>query len=409
VLAALVALLASGCTGDPASDAGATLAQNVPIGLLTATTGDDAAGGKSATQGAQLAIDVVNDAYTDLPLPLAAASGLQGGARLSLVVGDTAAAAEIEQRATELVRTRQAAGLVLADDLAVARAVGRQSDQLNVALVDALNSADVLADLSRSGHFRIAPSDRVLMETTFGLLHRLEAQRRRVERIVLVAGAGPGVTIEELQTSVTDVAGRFGFLISTTVPLTTPTPNVSDIQARVNSAQADVVLFAVANAAQAAAAADLATRVRGVRSVVAFGPGVGSLDQLRTPPLDLLRTAGWSTEYAKRHPVAAAVTALYERKFRMPMDGIAAATFTATLSLAAAINQAGSSDPASVREAMQQLSLAATQTIMPWNGLRFDANGLNQLAAGVVEQRVPSGFQVVYPNELAAMTLSWPA
>jgi branched-chain amino acid transport system substrate-binding protein len=247
------------------------------------------------------------------------------------------------------------------------------------------------------------------METTFGLLHRLEAQRRRVDRIVLVAGASPGMTIDELQRAVVDVAGRFGFLIAGTVPLTTATPNVTDIQSRVSTAQADVVLFAVSNAAQAAAAADLAGRIRGQRSVVAFGPGVGALDQLRTPPLELLRTAGWSTDYARRHPVAAAVAAMYERKYRTPMDSVAAATFTATLSLAIAINQAGKADPASVREAMQQLSLAATQTIMPWNGIRFDANGSNQLAAGVVEQRVPNGFQVVYPNELAAMTLTWPA
>jgi hypothetical protein len=39
---------------------------------------------------------------------------------------------------------------------------------------------------------------------------------------------------------------------------------------------------------------------------------------------------------------------------------------------------------------------------MPWNGVRFDGNGVNQLAAGVVEQRSQNGYLVVHPAELAA-------
>jgi branched-chain amino acid transport system substrate-binding protein len=54
-----------------------------------------------------------------------------------------------------------------------------------------------------------------------------------------------------------------------------------------------------------------------------------------------------------------------------------------------------------VRNAVQALTLPVTQTIMPWNGVRFDGNGVNQLAAGVVEQRSPNGYLVVHPAELA--------
>ena len=53
--------------------------------------------------------------------------------------------------------------------------------------------------------------------------------------------------------------------------------------------------------------------------------------------------------------------------------------------------------------------MPATQTIMPWDGIRFDGNGSNQLGAAVVEQRLPSGFQVVHPTELAAAKLRWPS
>ena len=52
--------------------------------------------------------------------------------------------------------------------------------------------------------------------------------------------------------------------------------------------------------------------------------------------------------------------------------------------------------------------MPATQTIMPWNGIRFDSTGSNQLASSVIEQQTGSGYQVVYPNELAAAKITWP-
>jgi hypothetical protein len=44
---------------------------------------------------------------------------------------------------------------------------------------------------------------------------------------------------------------------------------------------------------------------------------------------------------------------------------------------------------------------------MPWNGVRFGANGQNQLAAAVVEARAPGGYQVVFPRELATVPMVW--
>ena len=86
----------------------------------------------------------------------------------------------------------------------------------------------------------------------------------------------------------------------------------------------------------------------------------------------------------------------------------AASAFTATMALAVSLDTAKSFGVSEVRAAVQQLNLPATQTIMPWNGIRFDGTGNNQLAASVIEQQTGNGFQVVYPNELAAAKITWP-
>ncbi len=95
------------------------------IGLLTPKTGDAAATGLEAIRGAELAIDVVNNPYPNLPLPLAAESGLHNGVQLALAVGDTQGAPErVEEQASRLVN-EGAVGLVMADDLAVAKSASR--------------------------------------------------------------------------------------------------------------------------------------------------------------------------------------------------------------------------------------------------------------------------------------------
>jgi branched-chain amino acid transport system substrate-binding protein len=105
------------------------------------------------------------------------------------------------------------------------------------------------------------------------------------------------------------------------------------------------------------------------------------------------------------------VAELYQRRFGVAMSDAAAGVFTAMLTLAMAVDAAGPADPsgnsARVRAALRRVSLPATQTIMPWDGVRFDGSGQNQLAAAVVEQRAPGGFQVVYPREVATLPLMW--
>jgi len=122
----------------------------------------------------------------------------------------------------------------------------------------------------------------------------------------------------------------------------------------------------------------------------------------------VLRVMSWSPDWARRNPVARAVAELYERRFDAALTETAAAAFTATLTLAQAIDRAGSVDAARIRGALLQTWLASSQTAMPWDGLRFDTTGQNQLAGAVIEQGTKGGYVVVYPPELAGAPLVWP-
>ena len=83
---------------------------------------------------------------------------------------------------------------------------------------------------------------------------------------------------------------------------------------------------------------------------------------------------------------AAAVATRYQERFDTPMSEPAAMAFTATLTLAMALDAAGDTAAPAVRAALRQLSVPATRMIVPWTGIQFGENGQNELAAAVVRE-----------------------
>ncbi|MEU7867927.1 ABC transporter substrate-binding protein [Dactylosporangium sp. NPDC049140] len=396
------ALLMSACTGS--AKPVATTPANVAIGLLVPTSGPNAQLGQQATLGARLAIEVVNRDVPNkpLPLPLGAGVGLHGGTKITLLTGDTASAPEkIEKEAGKLVDDG-AVGLVLADTIDVAQSTSRSADYLGVSLVDALSTSDSFAENNRNGHFRIQPTDRSSVNTALDLLYRYKSTNGQIKRVVTAAGAPSGELIGKevanLKSSIEDLSQAAGYDVAGKdhiLPLAGSEAGQPNGQVQ----KGDAVLAIVTTPAEASVANDLAGRLKGTAPVIAIGPGVAALDGVKNPVA--MRTAGWSNEFAARNPTAQVVGAMFEQAYHTKLTEVAADAFMATLTLVMAMDQASDYSKQSVRNAVQQLTLPATQTIMPWNGVRFDGTGVNQLAAAVVEQRTQNGYMVVYPAELS--------
>src|SRR5262245_35369112 len=94
---ALLATLAVGLAGCGAHGGGSGAQQTeVKIAGLWPLSGSNATQGTDVLHGAELAVEIVNGTY-DLNLPLAKEAGLPGlgGAKLTLVTGDTQGKPEI--------------------------------------------------------------------------------------------------------------------------------------------------------------------------------------------------------------------------------------------------------------------------------------------------------------------------
>jgi branched-chain amino acid transport system substrate-binding protein len=116
----------------------------------------------------------------------------------------------------------------------------------------------------------------------------------------------------------------------------------------------------------------------------------------------------WSRDLADRKPVIAQVGKLYKERYKKDMDGTPARAFTAMMTLADAINRAGSTDPEKIRQALVATNLGEKDTIMPWEGVKFDAKGQNTLTRGIFIQIQGGAPHTVWPFELAPAKLVWP-
>jgi branched-chain amino acid transport system substrate-binding protein len=399
VLLSLGAVVAGGCTAPEQS---LSPAEPVVVGVLVDSSQAEAAGA-DAVRGGELAAELVNGSYPELGVPLAAAAGLPGlgGAQLVVEVAETGGDPDAAEAATgQRLAGGQVAGLVVADSADVVAVAAAYATRQGVAMVDVATSAEFLLDLGLEWYFRTGPTDRTLAEAGFALLAADPPSGDSRAAVVLTAASESGPAAAS---QVPGLARAAGFPVADTIEV----QGAGDIDAALRLAQATPAV-AVAVAESEAGARQL----RGLLAELDSPPPVVELGAGYREPADGLagavRPVGWSDELAARHPLAQAVSGLYEQRFGQPMTGPAAAGFTGVMTLAAAANAAGTGDPAAVRVALRQLDLPATQLVMPWRGIQFGANGQNESAAVVAEQRHGQQWQVVFPPELAAGPVDWP-
>ena len=90
------------------------------------------------------------------------------------------------------------------------------------------------------------------------------------------------------------------------------------------------------------------------------------------------------------------------------LSDVPARAFTGFIALADAINRAGSTDPEKIRKALTETNIPGSQLIVPYRGIKFGADGQNELTRGILMQAQGGKYCTVYPFEFAACELKYP-
>jgi branched-chain amino acid transport system substrate-binding protein len=413
----ITVLAAASCTGSPEPESGPSLGE-VRIGLLAPLSGSAKNAGVEALRGAQLAASMLNDEDGgQLQRTKIAVPGLEGST-VKIIQADTKN--NPDRAALQAVRLAEqdgVAGLVGAYDPDVTAVASQRTERFGIPFVNGDASAGYLTERGLDWFFRTGPTDRLLGEVVFSTLGQRQATSATTKRIaVLYADDAPS---NAFAAGIAQLASEGGYTLVPEpqgVPVSyQPGPGKSPagpVQ-QVRTARPDAVVL-IASSPIDAQKIVRAFATPGFMPAGIFTLGAG----FRQPPAvqavaqdgaGLLDGTAWSREAAIKDPAAGAVVTAYEERYHARMSDVAAGTFTAVVTLATAVDRAQSVDAGRVRAALLNLDIPGRSTIMPWNGVRFDAiTHQNTRATGVVEQFLAGSFRVVFPRELGQTLVVWP-
>lgn len=402
------ALLASACTSEPSVPASHA---PVHIGFLAPLSGPAASAGTDTKRGAELAADIVNGHHPSIPLPLGPGSGLTRlhHAKIKLMAADTSGPpTRGADHITRLVSTKDVVAVTGGYESVVTKAASARAEELEIPYVNGNSSASSLTERGLDWFFRTGPSDLSYGRVVFSLLKERQSKGTPVKRIAVLHtddqyGNDGSAMIKRL-------ASHIDGQVVADIKVRAQSTDLSSHAQAVIASEPDIVLTLLYTAHALALDASFDRLTYRPPALIAFGAGY-------TDPAFLQKSEraegvcsrfAWSSDLAQRNPTAKAVADLYQQTYKAPMNDDAARAFTAVMTLAQAINEARSPTPTDIRSALVNIDIRGRDTIMPWDGVKFDDNHQNTGARGVIEQIQDGRYRLVYPFDVARAQLQWP-
>lgn len=407
VLACAVALLATACT--PSNSTSTT---DVAIGVIDPLSGANGSQGTDSLHGAEFAAKVINEGLPGVTLPLAGQRLPNlGGAKLSIISTDDAGdPSTAGTQAKQLVNDKHVVALSGAYQSAVTLALAKQAEGLGVPFVNGDSSSPSLTNQGFTWFYRVGPTDEGFGESFFSLLKEEAAKGEHISTIGIVhtndqyGNDGADVTTKLASQNNDSVAVNVAF-----------DPKATDLTSQVQQLRAAKpdVLFILAYTPGAQLLLSAFNQLGYTpNAVMAYGAGFADPTFIASAGSQLngfCRRVAWSADLASRNPAAKAVAEAFQKQYKAPLTENSARTFEAIITLAQAINAARSTDPGKIRSALTTLDVQGKDTIMPWDGIRFDDRHQNTRARGVVEQYLDGAWRAVSPHEIASRPVVWPA
>jgi branched-chain amino acid transport system substrate-binding protein len=417
LLAAALATAVAACSGSESSGKPATVPE-VKIGVLVPLTGTTKAAGEDALRGALLASEIINESTRTVPLPLATSAGLPnlGGAKVRLIRSDTKgdptrAADELGR----LVAQEGVAAVVGCYDAGVTLAASQRAERVQVPFMNGDASAGYLTERGLDWFFRVGPTDRKFGEGFFSVLKFQDNRGVPAKRIAVLYAADKSGNAVAADT--TELAEEGGFTVVAKVPFDPNSDDLADPAGQVKTKNPDAVFVAASTVGAAGEVVEAFRRINyAPPAIMGFGPGFSDpsfIERAGNDAIGLLQEAAWSSDLASRNLAAKVTKDLFAKKYNTEMTDVSAGSFTAVMTMAQAINNAGSVNPERIRSALLSLDIPGRDTIVPWDGIRFDETNQNSGANGIVEQIVEHGdtfvHRVVYPLDVSKdAKLIWP-
>jgi branched-chain amino acid transport system substrate-binding protein len=387
--------------------------EEIRIGVIYPLTGAAASTGLELKNALELAADMINNGTKGLNLPLTTTGGLPNlkGAKIKLIFGDHQGNPQTgATEAERLISQEKVVALVCCYFSNVTNTASQVAERNGIPFVNPESSSATLTQRGFKWFFRTTPHDDLFVANFFEFLKDVEKKKNiSVKRIALFNENtlfGTETTkIEE------KLAGEQKYpIVEKIIYPAKSTQLTSEVQ-RIKAANPDLIM-------QSSYLGDAILSMKTYKelgvspdALLANDAGFNDSEFLKTMGKDaeyVLSREVWALDLASKNPLIKQVNDLYFERYKTNFNGNSARTFTGLMTLAEAINRAGSTKPEAIQKALVETDIPGSKLIMPWKGIKFDATGQNTLGSGIIVQVQDGKYVTVWPFDLASKDVIWP-
>ncbi len=383
----------------------------VLIGATYPLSGSVASAGHEMRAAIDVGLDIVNNAHPELKdLPLGPTAGLPNlsGRQIAVEFADHQGNPAVAQSQTlRLITQSHVVAMLGAYQSSCTLTSSAVAERYGIPFVAAESAAPSLTERGYKWFFRTTPIGTDFGKTYAEFLAEERGKGEKVDRVMVVNenteyGTSTGdAIIAAFKSHNLTLAGR--------IPYSANSADLSAEVLRMKQANPDVVIFV-------SYTSDSILFLKTMKNLAYKPPIVIGDDSGFSDPAfvkavgDIAQGAINRSAFGIGKPDSSSyiVNAMYKVKTGNDMDDTSARCMQGFLVLCNAINRAGSTEPAKIQAALRATDLKPEQLMIGYKGVKFNAQGQNELASTLLVQLRGNAYVPVWPDASATAPLQLP-
>lgn len=392
-------------------------AKIIKIGAHLPLSGPTAPTGALNKKGYDLAVEIINNIYSDLTLPLAKTEGIPNldGAKIEIVYADdrgdpNVALAEVER----LIQAEKVVAILGGWQSSCIKTGSMVAERLKTPYISGAGSSVDLTKRGMKYYFRLIAHSGKVAKAYFDCLQDMENKLGKKYRTIAVAFENTeyGAVCDE---QIVEQAKERGYKIVARMPFDSAATGLKLEAQKIKSAKPDV-FFQIGYDPDAILFTKTMKTINYTPPVWFGMAGYTSPKYIPAVGKDgngVLISGWFHPSYSKT--ITQAVGRVFEKKYGQTMTIPAALTFMAPFVIADGINKAGSIEKTDIKNAMEATKFSSEESIMPGPGIWFtpvqeppkhshDNVGATMLVLQIINQK----YEVVWPFDGKTAQIVWP-